>query len=90
LRLRQQITAATAAAITVVDRRFMSAPVMSRRRLSGTRGISTNGIPKDSTTWETTVGPLRVETGHDHHQRGRERHRPPDGQRDPTAEETPP
>ena len=45
---------AVAAAAQVVSREFTSAPMTSTRRVSATRGTSANGIPKDSTTCEST------------------------------------
>ena len=48
------IIAATIDATTVVARRLTNAPITSARRVSRIIGTSANGMPNESTTWETT------------------------------------
>ena len=81
------MTAATAAAATVVVRLLTSAPMTSRRRVSRTSGIRANGIPKDSTTWEITSARVGSDAGRDDHERRRQRHEPAHDQRDPPPQE---
>src|SRR2546421_310852 len=44
----KMISAAMTPVVMVVRRRFTSAPMMSRRRVSSSSGTSANGMPKDS------------------------------------------
>lgn len=54
VRLSAMITTATTPATRVVSRLLTSAPITSRRRVKSTSGTTAKGMPKESSTCETT------------------------------------
>ena len=79
--------AATTTATAVVRRELTSSPMTSARRVSSTSGTSANGMPKDSTTWDTTSAQVGSTPRARTDQRGDHGERPADEQRDPAAQE---